>query len=562
MPPVRPLGWIVAAIVLIAPFELAVGIDGAREIAPAVVAGSVLATALIAVLVRAGRPIDGLSFDRVDALVGFWIVAVWGSVVFADSRASAAGFALRFTALGVIIVATRASWTEGERTTLARSLAIAATIGAAVGLVVLFSGVDPFERLTARPVTRLGNVDRLTRPWSHTNVAGMSLVAAAPAVLTLRNSVARYTAGLLVVGALSLTYSRGAMIGLGVAACVVIGAFRARRETSIVLAGIALAIGIVFAAPGWDDRSTPAWAGVDIAQPSELVAGQEATISVSNNTSQRLQPSGDDAVELSARWVVDDEDAGRLVVAEQTWPLPDPIESGRQIEFVVTPSAIGADGEPLPNGTYDILWDILQPDEAYYFQFSGRSAITSVRITDGAVETAGAQLAGKPLVQRQLDFDRLDVWERSLDSFGHRPWFGAGPGQLPAALDINTDPGRRLAGGHAHNIWIELLATTGLVGTVPFLMIVTAAVWTGAQSIRTSGTDESRLRSIALLAGLAGLLAFGMFDLPLMFQGTIVPFGVLLGLNLGSGHDSQAVDTVTLSKAAPVEPDLFAQRDS
>jgi O-antigen ligase len=64
---------------------------------------------------------------------------------------------------------------------------------------------------------------------------------------------------------------------------------------------------------------------------------------------------------------------------------------------------------------------------------------------------------------------RLELWEFGLKIFRERPYLGTGYGTYPQGLE----------GGHFHNVFIELLVTTGIVGTLcylSFLLVLAAAV--------------------------------------------------------------------------------------
>jgi O-antigen ligase len=72
---------------------------------------------------------------------------------------------------------------------------------------------------------------------------------------------------------------------------------------------------------------------------------------------------------------------------------------------------------------------------------------------------------------------RLQLWEFGLKIFSVHPYLGTGYGTYPEGLE----------GGHFHNVFIELLVTTGLAGTASYLAFLVALTVTIAKSIaRTS----------------------------------------------------------------------------
>jgi O-antigen ligase len=61
---------------------------------------------------------------------------------------------------------------------------------------------------------------------------------------------------------------------------------------------------------------------------------------------------------------------------------------------------------------------------------------------------------------------RLQLWEFGLKIFGERPYLGTGYGTYPEGLE----------GGHFHNVFIELLVTTGMLGTVGYVAFLVALI--------------------------------------------------------------------------------------
>jgi O-antigen ligase len=68
---------------------------------------------------------------------------------------------------------------------------------------------------------------------------------------------------------------------------------------------------------------------------------------------------------------------------------------------------------------------------------------------------------------------RLQLWEFGLQIFGEHPILGTGYGTYPKGLE----------GGHFHNVLVELLVTTGLLGTVGYLAFLATLLFTAKRSI-------------------------------------------------------------------------------
>lgn len=92
---------------------------------------------------------------------------------------------------------------------------------------------------------------------------------------------------------------------------------------------------------------------------------------------------------------------------------------------------------------------------------------------------------------------RLDIWKDALRAAVHRPLIGYGPGEFEAATapHISQSFAEKLPAGSlftdAHDFFIEVLVTTGVLGLILFLTWIGAALW--------------RARNPLVLAALAGL---------------------------------------------------------
>ena len=117
-----------------------------------------------------------------------------------------------------------------------------------------------------------------------------------------------------------------------------------------------------------------------------------------------------------------------------------------------------------------------------------------------------------------VDHIRTLEWKIGADGFRERPILGYGPENHQIIVSHHFDPAvYSLAGGgifdRTHNAWIELLATSGLVG---FLAMV--GVWLAAVATLRDGVREKSLASweagllVGALTGYAVYLTFWFFD--------------------------------------------------
>lgn len=125
---------------------------------------------------------------------------------------------------------------------------------------------------------------------------------------------------------------------------------------------------------------------------------------------------------------------------------------------------------------------------------------------------------------------RVYTWQGTLRMIAARPWLGFGPGTFPSAY------GRYQIAGytrHAHQIFLQTLAESGVVGLLAFLALVGALIRHGLRLLRHAraatgpeGPPRAAL-AIALLAGLTALLLHGLFDATWGYPG--IPLTLLLG---------------------------------
>lgn len=110
--------------------------------------------------------------------------------------------------------------------------------------------------------------------------------------------------------------------------------------------------------------------------------------------------------------------------------------------------------------------------------------------------------------------ERLATIEVGLAMFADRPLLGVGLGCSVLGWPIYAEPGTSMDGWlHSHNSFIEVLSETGLLGTVPFLLLVGLGLRRAnriSRRLAAAGrTDLARLVS-ALEISLWGFLACGL----------------------------------------------------
>jgi len=131
---------------------------------------------------------------------------------------------------------------------------------------------------------------------------------------------------------------------------------------------------------------------------------------------------------------------------------------------------------------------------------------------------------------------RLYLWEVAARHVAEAPVLGHGPGSFvtlwPAweaehwARGASAEQQRFVdVQDHAHLDYLEWLLELGVVGTVPRVLLLLAALWAGRQAVDARGR--------ALIAALVALAARALTDFPLARPAELCLFVVLIALALG-----------------------------
>ncbi len=130
---------------------------------------------------------------------------------------------------------------------------------------------------------------------------------------------------------------------------------------------------------------------------------------------------------------------------------------------------------------------------------------------------------------------RLTIWRATLPLIAARPWLGYGPETMRAVFAHVFPPqlvyyqGRHVAVDRAHNLWLDLGMSAGLVGLVAFAALLAAVGWVTWHRLRAASDRWEQVTWVALTAAFAGHLADLQFGFDLTAGATL--FWLLLGLS-------------------------------
>jgi O-antigen ligase len=106
---------------------------------------------------------------------------------------------------------------------------------------------------------------------------------------------------------------------------------------------------------------------------------------------------------------------------------------------------------------------------------------------------------------------RLAIWGGAFTVFARSPLLGIGFGNLRALMGglLNLPDGWT---GDAHNLYLELLAETGLIGFMAFSVLIVLALRTALRQLHKTENHFNKMIGIAIFAAICGVLVHGTVD--------------------------------------------------
>jgi putative inorganic carbon (hco3(-)) transporter len=152
---------------------------------------------------------------------------------------------------------------------------------------------------------------------------------------------------------------------------------------------------------------------------------------------------------------------------------------------------------------------------ACFFAPDRKSRMRRIAVVTVACVIAAA-VAGF-LFQRLAEIDdstavsRLAIWGAAFSAFARAPVLGMGFGNLRMTLGGLLGLPESWA-GDAHNLYLELLAETGIVGLFLFLFLIVVVLRRALRQYRSSQGEWSKTIAVAVFAAIVGVLVHGMVD--------------------------------------------------
>jgi hypothetical protein len=336
----------------------------------------------------------------------------------------------------------------------------------------------------------------------------------------------------LVAEAITLTFTRAGVITMATS-LILVAAIRHRFRGFDAGTALIVALGVIVAALFLSSRSAESmwlrltsegqesWYRAHISSPDALVLSTGRTEMVPvvvTNTGRLVWDSfSETPLLLSYHWLPIDANYFITFEGERT-EFPAPVAPGATVALLARVKA------PRQPGRYRLEWDIAQEGRLWFSTEPGATRVLSPVTVTGAPVGGPAERPIAP-PRPTLRPGRLVLWKAAVRMVAAHPVFGVGPDNFRLSYGEyaglkNADP--RL---HSNNMYLEMLAGSGLLGGAAFLWFL----WRAAGVFVSSAVLEPGVAA----AGLA-IAIHGMVDSFLGFAPIYLLFALTLGLAVAS----------------------------
>ncbi|MCA1646526.1 MAG: O-antigen ligase family protein [Chloroflexi bacterium] len=432
-------------------------------------------------------------------------VAVAASVLAPDFHMEALKFVWRLVAAAfVLLVTLRLAGEPRYVAGLLWAIVAGAGVSALLGLAEASGGLvfEPILSLFKVAPTRVGGEVRVSASFQYATIAAMYFEMAIPLAIVLA-ATARRRSPRLVAMAIAvlctlnvvLSLTRAGLLTLGVVFGVLLLVAFLRRGVRRVVLPTALSLGVMVGGvailamrdPVFKMRlaseSDADWYGAAYSAPNSLQveAGQAVGVAVDVTNEGRMAWSSSEQrpFALGYRWLTAD-GTGVLDVAPGEMPLPHDVVPGETIRLQAQIMVPG-----VPAGIYRLDWGMLQRDVLQFYERGWADAQTVVDVR----ATGNGLAVDMPLISPRDDGEapwvvgRLELWGAALRMVAAHPLLGVGPDNFRhlygAQLGLETWDERV----QANNLYLELLADTGLLGLAAFGWVVAGPLRRAARSL-------------------------------------------------------------------------------
>jgi hypothetical protein len=280
-----------------------------------------------------------------------------------------------------------------------------------------------------------------------------------------------------------------------------------------------------------------------IIQPAQAsltaVAGETITptVIITNTSVWAWSTTGPRPVYLSYHWI---QPATRrvLILDGARTSLPREIAPGE--------SAILAARVEVPNlpGALTLQWDLVQENVTWFGVRGNQVAEVKVNVTSAQPVVKAMPLPTQPQLGSTSSPPRGELWRAGVKMWLAYPLLGVGPDNFRQVYGTylgRTEFDRRIT---ANSWYVEVLATTGVIGLIAGMLIVSAVVVLMRRQWRGLTLRSARALALGLSVAVLTFFIHGLVDYFMEFTPTYSLFwliaGLLIGLLTGTAHDEVA----------------------
>jgi hypothetical protein len=480
-------------------------------------------------------------------LGGFIGAALLSAVLAPEHNVSALRFSIRFIIGVYLLVLT--IYTARDRQRIAGilwALVIGAGASALLGIgeALPIPEIDRALLLFHDAPSMVGSTLRVSATFQYTTIASMYFEMAVPAAVALTAYTQQRYAKFLALGiaivctvVVVLTLTRSGMVALFLTSLLMAVVYRQKSvllpaatvmATMVITFGALLVLDDTFRVRLTTEDDTHWFNAVyEVPGSMQLTAGETTpvTISVQNSGIMAWNTDGKNPFKLAYYWY-DVEKVGVINQAHSEVGLPHDVAPGETVNITADVSA------NLPPGHYRLMWGMLQSNITWFRVKGVKDAYTEVEVLPAV--TTFRPLNTRPTAPGDdmkqdgaVAVSRSLLWRVALDMWRERPLLGYGPDNFRLRYGTYLGFEQWYVGNHANNLYLELLATTGILGFVTFfgfLAFLGIHLW---RSIRTSNLLAAGMGGILLV-----FLMHGFFDYFLPWLPTLGMFWITCGLVL------------------------------
>jgi putative inorganic carbon (HCO3(-)) transporter len=153
----------------------------------------------------------------------------------------------------------------------------------------------------------------------------------------------------------------------------------------------------------------------------------------------------------------------------------------------------------------------------------------SARMADVPAYLGLTDVLSQPVTDENFSVvERVAHWAAAMRMWEQAPWFGIGPGNYAVAYPSVRLPRWEDALGHAHNVYLNVLAETGVIGLAAFLILwIGIVVWLWRHFRRAEARSYEGALALGVLGVVAHLSVHNLVD-NLFVQGMTLHLALLL----------------------------------